>query len=185
MRLLDLSQPIFDNCPNCPEHPPVRSEVILTHEQAGWRLEKLTLANHTGSHVDAPLHKLANAPCLDDIPLEKWVGLAHIADLRDSKPDQLITAPLLRQHLPADLSDRIILLATGWGEKRAKTDEWHHHAPQLSPDGAEYLVSKNIRGVGIDHYAIGGADTHTILLSNNIWIVEELHFPPEAFTLKQ
>src|SRR5688572_14365155 len=119
MRLIDLSQPIFDNCPNCPDHPPVRSEVILTHEQAGWRLEKLTLANHTGSHVNAPLHKLPNAPSLDDIPLEKWIGQAVIADLRDSVADQPITAERLRPRLPTGLEDRIILLATGWGDKRA------------------------------------------------------------------
>jgi len=48
MKLIDLSQPIFDGCPNCPSHPPVRSEIILDHPTAGWRLEKLTLALSVG-----------------------------------------------------------------------------------------------------------------------------------------
>jgi kynurenine formamidase len=185
MRLIDLSQPIFDDCPNCPDHPPVRSEIILTHEQAGWRLEKLTLANHTGSHVDAPLHKLAGGKSLDDIPLEKWVGPARIADLRDGKPDLAIGADLLSKRLPSNLDDQIILLATGWGQRREKCDEWLHHAPQLAPDGAEWLVSHNIRGVGIDHYAVGGDRTHEILLGHDVWIVEELRFPPAIFEVKQ
>jgi kynurenine formamidase len=185
MRLIDLSQPIFDDCPNCPDHPRVRSEIILTHEQAGWRLEKLTLANHTGSHVDAPLHKLAGAPSLDDIPLEKWVGLARIADLRDSTPDLPIGSELLKERLPGSLDDRIVLLATGWGQRREKCDEWLRHAPQLAPDGAQWLVSEGVRGVGIDHYAVGGDRTHEILLGNNVWIVEELKFPPEVFEIRQ
>ena len=185
MKLIDLSQPIFDDCPNCPDHPQVRSEVILTHEQAGWRLEKLTLANHTGSHVDAPLHKLAGGKSLDDIPLEKWVGPARIADLRDSTPGLAIGRKLLKDRLPNDLQDQIILLATGWGDRRAKCDEWLRHAPQLAPDGATWLVASGIRGVGIDHYAVGGDRTHEILLGHDVWIVEELRFPPDVFEVKQ
>jgi kynurenine formamidase len=186
MRLIDMSQPIFDQCPNCPEHPPVRSEVIATHEAVGWRLEKLTLANHTGSHVDAPLHKIAGAPCLDDIPLEKWVGRAYLADLRPSQPDHRYGPADLEPRLGRfDLRDRIVLLCTGWGERRQRSDEWLNHAPMLGHDGARWLVERGIRGVGIDYYSIGDATTHEILLSKGVWIVEELSFPREVFDLPQ
>src|SRR5258706_1763811 len=114
MRIIDLSQPLYHDAPNCPAHPPVKSEIIANHERDGWRVELLTLASHTGSHVDAPLHKLAGAPSLDEIPLERWVGKAYIADLRGIAPDVPITARLLQQKLPQDLNDRIVLLATGW-----------------------------------------------------------------------
>ena len=191
MKLIDLSQPLYDGAPNCPAHPAVKSEIIATHEEVGWRVEYLTLASHTGSHVDAPLHKLAGAASLDDIPLESWVGPAYIADLRGIAADAPIDAKLLAAKLPEDLYDRIILLATGWGQKRAKTDEWLHHSPPLSPDGAQWLVDRGIRGVGIDHYSIGGcsdpinSQTHTILLGAGVWIVEELLFPAEVFQLPQ
>lgn len=188
MRLIDMSQPIFDGCPNCPDHPPVKSEVIARHEEGGWHVEKLTLSNHTGSHVDAPLHKIAGGASLDEIPLDKWVGLARIADLRDSHEDQLITAHrlsrVLQEHMH-ELKDQIILMCTGWGYKRAKTPQWLKHSPQLAPDGAEWLVQHKVRGVGIDHYSVGGAETHEILLKNNVWIVEELHFPTSVFALTQ
>ena len=190
MRLIDLSQPVYDQCPNCPAHPPVRSEFIATHEKDGWLCELLTLSNHTGSHVDAPLHKLAGAPSLDDIPLERWVGSAWIADLRDSRPDQPIGAEVLQRHLPNLPPDAIVLLASGWGDRRAKTDEWLHHSPYVDPSGARWLVDHKARGVGIDHYSIGGsgdmnADTHAILLGGNVWIVEDLNFPAEVFSLPQ
>ena len=146
MKLIDLSQPLYNGAPNCPAHPAVKSEIIATHEKVGWRVEYLMLASHTGSHVDAPLHKLAGAPSLDDIPLESWVGQAYIADLRGIAPDALIGAQLLAEKLPGDLHDRIILLATGWGQKRAKTEEWLHHSPPLVPDGAQWLVDHGIRG---------------------------------------
>ena len=188
MRLIDLSQPVYDDCPNCPVHPPVRSEAIATHAADGWLCEKLTLSNHTGSHVDAPLHKIAGGKSLDDMPLSTWVGSAWIVDLRDSAADRPITGDLLQSKLAHLPPDQIVLLATSWGDRRAKTDEWHHHAPFVHPSGAEWLVSRKARGVGIDHYSIGGsgdfnAVTHTILLGNGVWIVEDLKFPAEVFTL--
>ena len=193
MKIIDLSQPLFHDAPNCPAHPPVKCDIIATHETVGWRVEHVSLASHTGSHVDAPLHKLAGAASLDDIPLERWVGKAYIADLRGIKPNEPITATMLAKKLPTAeyLKDRIILLATGWGDKRSKSPEWLHDSPPLSPDGATWLRDAGIRGVGIDHYSIGGSrdpinsQTHTILLSNNIWVVEELKFPPEVFALPQ
>lgn len=190
MKLIDLSQPVYHECPNCPVHPPVQVENIATHEPDGWLCEKFTLSNHTGSHVDAPLHKIAGAASISDIPLESWVGPAHIADLRDCVANQAIEAKILQARLPQDLRDKIVLLATGWGQKRARNEEWLYQSPYLSPDGAQFLVDKGVRGVGIDHYSVGGISewnekTHTVLLGAGLWIVEELCFAPEVFELPQ
>lgn len=191
MRLIDLSQPLYDGAPNCPVHPPVKSEIIADHPEDGWRVELLTLASHTGSHVDTPYHKLANGPNLDQMPLERFAGQAVIADFRGAVADQALTAELISGKLSMPLEDRIVLIATGWGRKRAKTDEWLYHPPFLSPDGAEWLVGQKIRAVGIDHYSIAGmrdpvnSQTHTILLQAKIWIVEELSFPDEIFQVPQ
>jgi arylformamidase len=189
MRLIDLSQPIYDGCPNCPVHPPVRSQVTATHERDGWHMELLTATTHTGSHVDAPLHKLAGGANISQIPLDRFVGPSAIADLRDSEADRPLTAQLLKDRLPAHLEDRIVLLATGWGQRRAASDEWHYHSPYLTPDGARFLVDRKVRGVGIDSYTMGGSrepensQTHATLLSAGVWIVEDLLFTPEAMAV--
>src|SRR5690349_3827329 len=112
MRLIDLSQPVFDNCPNCPVHPPVRVTAGATHEKDGWRLELLSLASHTGSHVDAPLHKLAGGASVDQLPLDRFVGEAFVVDLRDATPSMAVTAELLSRRLTGHVADRIVLLAT-------------------------------------------------------------------------
>jgi kynurenine formamidase len=191
MKLIDLSQPLYHDAPNCPTHPAVVSKTIADHPKDGWRMEHLTLASHTGSHLDAPLHKIAGGKSIDELRLETFVGEAFIFDLRDSQPDRAIDgATLERLAAGRKLEDRIILLATGWGDRRAKSEEWLRHSPYVSPDGARWLVQKNVRAVGIDHYSIGGsgddnAVTHEILLGNEIWIVEELHFSPEAMQAQQ
>jgi arylformamidase len=192
MRLLDLSQPIFDAGPNCPAHPPVSSVVTSDHERGAWHWETLTLASHTGSHLDAPLHKIAGGASIDSLPLDRFMGEAYLADLRPLEPRALITPERLAAALSADLPpDCIVLMATGWGDVRERTDHWLYNSPKLTPEAAEWLASKSIRGLGIDHWGIGGWDAendaavHTILLGQGIWIVEELRFPPEAYALPQ
>ncbi|MCS6777240.1 MAG: cyclase family protein [Chloroherpetonaceae bacterium] len=190
MKLIDLSQPVFDAAPNCPAHPPVRSAPTMRHPHDPWHWETLTLASHTGSHVDAPLHRIPEGASIDAIPLEQFVGPACIADLRGIAPRTRITPDLLQARLPDHpLNDIIVLLATGWGDLRAKSDLWLYQSPMLTPEAAHWLVARRIRGVGIDHWGIGGWDTdndaevHAILLAQGIWIVEELRFPPEVFAL--
>ena len=152
-------------------------------------MEVITLATHTGSHLDAPLHKIDGGKSIDQIPLESFLGEAVLVDLLDSTADRSIGAELLASRLEGDLTDRIILLATGWGEFRAATDEWHFHSPYLAPSGAQWLVDQGIRAVGIDHYSIGGSRdpdntrTHEILLCNGLWVVEDLRFPEEIFAV--
>ena len=190
MRLVDLSQPIFDAGPNCPAHPPVHSEVTSDHTRGAWQWETLTLASHTGSHLDAPLHKIAGGQSIDALPLESFVGKAYVADLRPLEPQALITPERLAAALPADLPrDSIVLMATGWGEIRERSERWLYQSPKLTPDGAMWLAERQIRGLGVDHWGIGGwdkendAEVHTILLGRGIWIVEELRFTEETYRL--
>ena len=190
MRLIDLSQPISDAGPNCPAHPPIRSENTSDHVRGEWHWETLTLASHTGSHLDAPLHKIAGGAAIDALPLESFVGPAYIADLRPLEPCAPITPKRLSAALPSDLPpDSIVLMATGWGDIRERSDIWLYQSPKLTPLAAQWLADRRIRGLGIDHWGIGGWDAandaavHTILLSRGIWIVEELRFPPDVYAL--
>ena len=148
------------------------------------------MATHTGSHVDAPLHKIAGGRSIDALPLETFVGPAHLADLRGLAADAAIGPEVLARALHGRIAGEIVLLATGWGDRRAKTDEWLRHSPFVDPAGARWLVGRGVRGVGIDHYSIGGsgetnAETHTILLGSGIWVGEELKFPAEVWELPQ
>lgn len=148
------------------------------------------MATHTGSHLDAPLHKIAGGKSISDLPLETFVGPARMADLRTLTADAKITAETLSRSFPTLRSGEIALLATGWGDRRAKTEEWLRHSPFVDPSGARWLVERGVRGVGIDHYSIGGAgplndETHTILLGAGLWVVEELKFSAEVLALPQ
>src|SRR4051812_29862045 len=111
MRLIDLSQPLFDQAPNCPVHPPVSFKRTADHPADGWRMEEIAMATHTGSHLDAPLHKIAGGKSISDLPLDTFVGPARLADLRGIAADEAITPEWLAPRLPGLRAGEIVLLA--------------------------------------------------------------------------
>src|SRR3954462_2193483 len=133
MRFIDLSQPLYDGAPNCPAHPVPKSERTADHPGEAWGREVLTLASHTGSHLDAPLHKIAGGRSITDLPLETFVGPAWIVNLRPLEPETPIGRDRLEASLPGLNSGDIVLLCTGWGDQRARTEVWLHRSPPLSP----------------------------------------------------
>ena len=194
LKLIDLSQPVFADGPHHPDDPAVQTKLAASHEKDGWLVEQLTLTTHTGSHFDAPLHKFPGAPSVNDFPLERYVGSAWVVDMRDCRAGQPFTSSMLSRKMrqQSDLGDQIVLLATGWGEKRGQAGRRDEEPPPfLAPDGADWLVEQEIRGVGIDAFSIGGyrepsnSLTHEKLLEANIWILEDLRFPEEVFALSQ
>ena len=188
----DLSQPVYHNCPGWPTYKmtAVTYEAIYTNDL--FNAERIDLNVHTGTHVDAPFHFFPYGKTVDQIPVERWQGDAVLVDLRNK----------LKLHqgiLPRDLAgyddlikeDTIVLLNTGWGPKRVKWDlEYEHEWPYVTGLLAEYLVRKKVRGVGIDTLSIGGwyegtgRPCHEILLSHEIWALEEVVFPDELMKHK-
>ncbi len=188
----DLSQPVYHNCPGWPTYKmtSVTYEAIYTNDL--FNAERIDLNVHTGTHVDAPFHFFPEGKTVDQIPVERWQGDAVLVDLR-GKLD------LHQGILPEDLAeydalikeDTIVLLNTGWGQKRKKWDlEYEHEWPYVTGELATYLAGKKVRGVGIDTLSIGGwyegtgRPCHEILLSQEIWALEEVVFPEELMAYK-
>lgn len=173
MHIYDISVPLAEGLPTWPGDPCLQIEPFLTLEKGdGARVSRITLGDHSGTHLDAPAHILENGATLDDIALDRLLGRALVADLRGCK--EIGLAEL--SGLPLAGEERLLF----------RTDNsalWTR--PDFSPDfvaltaeGAEYLVSKGIRLVGIDYLSIesfhGDETVHRILLGNGVVILEGL-----------
>lgn len=188
VQLFDLSQPLFDKAPHCPLHVPVRFTQTADHSDNGWRIEEIEMCTHTGSHVDAPLHRIAGGRSITELPLAGFVGTPTIVDLRKLGTGGRIDDQVLAHHLSGLMPDAIVLLATGWGRRRKQNRIWERNSPYLTALGADWLVRHRARAVGIDHFSIGGMgpendDTHALLLGAGMWVVEDLNFPDEVFRI--
>jgi arylformamidase len=181
--IYDLSQHFFHDAPQWATYAP--SAITHDHLQsvAGFNAERVNLTTHTGTHVDAPFHFFNEGETVDQLPLEHFVAQSIAVDLRSKTPGSRIEPADLEPALEQDVTGFIILLKTGWGDKRAKTKEYLLEYPYLTGEAARLLVSRKIKGVGTDCLSIGGfpegtgQPPHLELLGAKKLIVEDLSIP--------
>ncbi len=174
MKIHDVTVPLTRALPTYPGDPPFEIEALRSLEQGHpYRLSRLSLGTHTGTHVDAPAHLLPEGAGVDELPLEILVGKARVVDLRVR--ERIERADLEACDLRADL--RLLLRTRMSGQMHRPTfQEDHVH---LTEDAAAYLVQAGLKLVGIDYLSIdahGSHDlpAHRVLLSAGVVVVEGL-----------
>lgn len=170
---IDVSVPVRSGMVHWPDDPDVEIERLADMAEGyGWNLSQICMSTHTGTHVDAPLHIVADASPVDHVPLDAMIGPARvieIANLHAIEPDDL-------RHEEIGKGDRILFKTIN--SQRARTSSrFLEDYVGVSPAAAELLVARGVQTVGIDYLSIGpygpeGEATHRILLSAGIWVIE-------------
>lgn len=78
MKVIDLTLPIYTGMPVYPGDPEASIELIQTLGKEGWNMRRVQINTHDGTHVNAPVHGVANGKTLDDFPLESFCGATVI-----------------------------------------------------------------------------------------------------------
>jgi kynurenine formamidase len=186
-RLWDLSQPVAHGGPAWAEYDPPVIQHNYRRAAEGFNAETVTLNTHTGTHVDVPYHFDDHGPAIEQMPLAAFAAPAVFMDLRDRvRAGEPIGPAELDGSVDALQEGDIAVLVTGWGSKRAVSEEYLKRWPYLDGEGAKLLLDHGVSGVGIDALSIGGwggpemgEPSHVVLLGAEKIIVEELHIPEE------
>ena len=143
-------------------------------------LSVLSLGAHSGTHVDAPMHFVANGAPVDQVELDRLIGPARVLDIPDSV--QAIDSVELNRHDWKN-ANRVLFRTRsslrGWMGSR----EFHRDFAYIAPDAAQLLANAGIRLVGVDYlsseqFGAPAPRTHQILLGKGIPIVEGLDLRP-------
>lgn len=182
-RLLDLSLPLYDNCPGIPDVEPPHLRLLANAAQDGWNLERLDTPLHWGTHMDAPYHQ-GLQPTMDRYTPDQLWGRAVALDLFGATPGTEVGPAELEPVVRALGPDAVLLLCAGWWRRRAWSAEYLDGAPRLSLAGARLVAERGARGVGVEGFSVGGRspDNHAIhraLLGRGIWIAEGLRLDGE------
>ncbi|MET9211478.1 MULTISPECIES: cyclase family protein [unclassified Nocardia] len=176
MRLIDLTQPIHTGMPVFPGDPEVLLEPALRVADDGVNVLRVHLGSQSGTHVDAPAHLDDRLPTLDELPLERFTGPAHLVDARSVPARGAIGVELFAID---PVPGAVVLIVTGWSSRWGTADYLGH--PYLHPDAAQWLVDKGIRTVGIDAPSIDPSEAddltlpaHRILCGAHAVIAENL-----------
>ena len=173
VRVIDLTQPLSETTPIIQLPPPLANtpgwtmHEISHYDERGpaWAWYTLTIGEHVGTHLDAPIHWVTGKDKQDvsEIPPERLIGPAvvidKVAEARAS-PDYLLTIDDIKafesEHGP--LPERgWLLYRTGWdaraGDQQAflNADGAGPHTPGIAIDCAQWLAEEApIVGVGVE-----------------------------------
>lgn len=173
-KIFDVTVPLSSDIPAYPGDPPFQLD--STHRIADgqpYNATRLNMGVHSGTHVDAPYHFLADGATVDTLPLEILMGKARVVEVQAR--DKIERADLEPLDLRADL--RVLIKTRMSGQLRggAFQEDFVH----LTPDAALYLVQAGLKLVGIDYLSVekyGSVDfaSHHTLLAAGVVIVEGL-----------
>lgn len=193
---LDLSHPLGDETPvpGVPRDgspaawafPQARFERLRSMPDDPVNLSEMEMVVHFGTHVDAPIHFIADGPAFDEIPLERLYGPGRFVDL-PCEPLHAISDADLAECASDVAEGDIVVLNTGWTEHAGRALYDEH--PYLTADAAHWLLERNIKLLAVDFPSPDlpiakrgkGFDwpVHHILLSHGILVAENLRLQPQ------
>lgn len=169
VRVIDLTAPLSETTPVIvlpADHGqpwPFQRHLISRYDAAGptayWN--NITLSEHTGTHLDAPVHWVSGIR-LDDVatvPMRRLIGLAAVLDF---SAEAAADADFLleREHVQCweaehgPLPDHgWLMYRTGWDERVDDQDRFLNggHTPGIAPACARWLAEEtSLLGVGVE-----------------------------------
>lgn len=189
MKIHDISLTITSALPVWPGDPEIVLERVSKMEDGEHNnVSRLALSVHAGTHMDAPYHFIADGKTIEQLDLDACIG-----------PAQVLELPADCQNIgAADLEaagfvtgTRRLLLKTSNSRYWSTPDlPFQEDFAALAPDGAQFLVERGVRLVGIDYFSIApfgdSIPTHRALLGAEMVILEGVNLSavaPGSYTL--
>jgi arylformamidase len=177
IKYIDISLPVMPYMHHWPGSEQVK--IIKNHdlEEGDVATDSSIFMNlHTGTHVDAPSHFVHHGNTIDEVPLDVMLGSVLVIKIPGKVKE--ITADILSSIDIPENTERLLLQTSNSEIWRENDSQFYEDYTALVKDGAEWLVEKGIKLVGIDYLSIqrfaDGSEVHQILLSSNIVIIEGL-----------
>jgi len=174
VKIFDLTHDLVHGLGVFPGDPECRIESAQEY-QNGYFVSKIAMGTHTGTHVDAPVHRIPGAKSLTDMDVHDFMAeKCVVLDCRGLEGE--IDAAFLKANADALAGCDGVIFRSGWVKNWA-TDAFFNAFPGINEDAATALKELGIRIIGVETPSVNPArhDTvHSALLGEEIVIVEAL-----------
>jgi arylformamidase len=177
MRTYDITLTISPDLPTWPGDPGVEIERVEKIEDgSNANVSRVNMGVHTGTHVDAPYHFLQDGITVDQLNINLLTGRAYVLHLPDV---EVITAAVLEDAQIPPRTRRVLFKTRNSELWAGDKNDFQTDFVGLSEDGAEYLVRRGVKLVGMDYLSIApfhkSRPTHERLLEAGVVVVEGLN----------
>mgnify|MGYP001827119310 CR=1 FL=1 len=151
-RVVDLTYAIDEAFPTWSGPPGISIEQLAKFEESGFNAFSLQVGDHTGTHIDAPLHFSADGQSVEEIPAESLICPLCVIDIRE-KADANDDAEVTPEDLSAwisrngDIPDgALVAMNSGW-QQHVETPKFIgfdgdgvRHYPAFHVEAAQMLM---------------------------------------------
>lgn len=170
MRIYDISVTVREGMVTYPGDPVVHMEKAASIEAGDVaNLTRLDFGVHSGTHVDAPRHFLADGAAAEALPLDALIGPCRVVEAADAGGwiDRGIV-----EGLGLEGTERVLFKTRN--SRLWELAEFSEDFVRLNGEAARALVEAGVRLVGIDYLSIGDDEAHHVLLEAGVVPVEGL-----------
>ena len=176
-KLIDISIPVQEGMLVWPgDGGPRITRLRSVEEGSHSNFSEMQCSLHTGTHLDAPLHFISGAKSVDRLPLEIFIGPAHVLHFPDN---EFITADDLEKSGLPDGVERLLLKTKNSDWWKEDVRDFHEDYVALADDAAEWVVERGVKLFGIDYLSIDhhihGLNVHPILLGAGLALLETIN----------
>ncbi|MEL6677733.1 MAG: cyclase family protein [Pseudomonadota bacterium] len=190
--VVDMTHMMDETFPTYFGAPGIAYDKTFDFAESGFNLYNLTVNEHTGTHIDAPLHFSADGQSVDEIPVENLVcplAVIDIAGKAEADPDVQVTPEDLSTWIAANgpIPDgACVAMHSGWAAKvrgpgyRGVDGEGVQHFPGFHVEAAQMLMEETgavamaVDTLSLDHGPSADFATHYAWLPTNRYGIENL-----------
>ena len=182
-RMYDVTRPVRAGMPVWPGDAPCRIEWTSRMEAGdAANVAALSMSAHTGTHADGPFHLRGDGARIGAAPLEAFLGLALLVDVRGRVMDETWARGIV-----AAAPERLLVRTGAWED--AASFPTRFAAP--TEGAARVLAEAGVRLIGTDAPSVDPFDSedlpaHGVLCGAGVAILENLlldDVPPGAWEL--
>jgi len=176
----DLTHTLSSGTPVYPAFRPFEAVERFTIARDGFGCSDLTFNEHTGTHIDAPIHFVDGQATVDRLPPDRFfapLAVVSIVARVDRDPDATLTVDDLlaweKQHgrLPPGA---FVAMDSGWDARIGDAGRFLNadaggtlHSPGFSGEAARFLVEeRDIVGVGVDTISLDPGSAQAPLMAH-------------------
>lgn len=190
--VVDMTHVVDDKFPTYFGVPGMEAEQKFNFKENGFNLFQLSVNEHTGTHIDAPLHFSADGQAIDEIPVGNLVcplAVIDIAARAADDPDTRVTPDDIAAWTSANgpIPDgACVAMHSGWGPKtggdgfRNADGEGKMHFPGFHVEATKMLLEETnavamaVDTLSLDHGPSADFATHYAWLPTNRYGIENL-----------
>lgn len=160
-KVIDLTHTFTPDFPTFGGDPGISMERTVNFEESGYQLFRVTYDEHSGTHIDAPLHFSTDGASVDELEVENLICPLCVIDIKAKAAEEantMLTPDDIEAWISANgdiPAGACVAMNSGWADKVGAGDyrndaDGNFAFPGFSKTATDMLAEMGVVAIGVD-----------------------------------